>query len=50
MMKKGENKNTDQKSHAENNQKKIIAQNNKIINLLERINSNLVGIHRKRQS
>lgn len=51
MMKKDENMNTGQRlQQIENNQKKIIAQNDKIISLLERLNSNLIGIHRKRQS
>lgn len=51
MMKKDENMNTGQRlQQIENNQKKIIAQNDKIISLLEILNSNLIGIHRKRQS
>jgi hypothetical protein len=52
MMKKDgstDNINIDQKlQQIENNQKKLIAQNDKIINLLERINSSITGIHHER--
>lgn len=51
MMKKDANINTDQRlQQIENNQRKIIEQNNKIISLLGRINSSLINIYRKRQN
>lgn len=48
-MKKDTSTNTDQMSQQiENNQRKIIEQNNKIISLLKSINFSLVGIKRQR--
>lgn len=47
MMKKDTNMNTDQRlQQIENNQRKIIEHNNKIIRLLERINYGITSIAR----
>lgn len=49
MMKKDTSTNTDQTlQQIENNQRKIIEQNNKIISLLKSINFSLVSIKRQR--
>lgn len=51
MMKGQEEDDTAQKlQQIEINQKKIIAQNDKILSILERINSTITGVHKNRQS